>query len=195
MYGFIYITTNTVNGMRYLGRCAYEKRVSWRTYLGSGVDLKRAIAQFGREAFTREIVAEFASLTELEAAERAYLQSHGCCESPEWYNIAARTGQTFGFEGKKHTAARNAAMAARLKGVKRPKHVVMALIKANTGRKRSEASVAKQRQTLLAHHHKRKPVVIDGIAYPSISAAVASGSISYHHARLQALKQEGTTQW
>ena len=40
MYGFIYETTNNVNGMKYIGQKAYDKRGNWKTYLGSGVYLK-----------------------------------------------------------------------------------------------------------------------------------------------------------
>ena len=43
MYGFIYITTNLINGKRYIGQKKYDKEGTWKNYLGSGTYLKRAL--------------------------------------------------------------------------------------------------------------------------------------------------------
>ena len=37
MYGFIYITTNHVNGRQYIGQKKYDKSGKWKKYLGSGI--------------------------------------------------------------------------------------------------------------------------------------------------------------
>ena len=58
MYGFIYITTNLINGMKYVGQKQYDKYGRWKSYLGSGIYLKRAINKYGEENFTREIIEE-----------------------------------------------------------------------------------------------------------------------------------------
>ena len=42
-YGFIYETTNKINGMKYIGKCIYSRQNDWKEYLGSGTYLKRAI--------------------------------------------------------------------------------------------------------------------------------------------------------
>ena len=55
-YGFIYLTTNKVNGMKYVGQKTYDKRGNWKTYLGSGVYLKRAISKYGKDNFSRQIL-------------------------------------------------------------------------------------------------------------------------------------------
>ena len=58
MYGFIYITTNHINGKKYIGQKKYDKYDYWKTYLGSGILLSRAINKYGRENFSKEIIEE-----------------------------------------------------------------------------------------------------------------------------------------
>ena len=48
-YGFIYITTNMVNGKRYIGQKKFCD--GWKTYLGSGKLLKKAIKKYCKENF------------------------------------------------------------------------------------------------------------------------------------------------
>ena len=50
MFGFIYKTTNKVNGKAYIGMCSSQSRFS--KYLGSGVLLKQAIEKYGVENYT-----------------------------------------------------------------------------------------------------------------------------------------------
>lgn len=54
--GFIYMTTNMINGKKYIGKRLYDKRGIWKEYLGSGVLLKRAIRKYGRQSFKRDII-------------------------------------------------------------------------------------------------------------------------------------------
>lgn len=81
---FIYITTNNINGCKYIGKhLGYEND----SYLGSGKVLKRAIAKYGKENFSREII-EFNS-TEEENAEREkyYIAIYNAVNNPLFYNI------------------------------------------------------------------------------------------------------------
>ena len=56
LYGFIYITTNHINGKKYIGQKRYDKNNKWKSYLGSGIHLKRAINKYGADNFSKEII-------------------------------------------------------------------------------------------------------------------------------------------
>lgn len=171
MFGFIYITTNTVNGKRYVGRCRYSRR-RWKDYLGSGAALKRDIAEFGVEAFERDIVAEAETLEELEKLELMFLDSLGAVSDPSWYNVYRANHTTKGFTGRKHTQSRNEKVSDKLTGRKRPEHVIEILRQANLGKKRRPETVEKHRAYLAENGTARDiPVTIDGVTYRTITAA------------------------
>ena len=52
-YGFIYITTNMVNGKKYLGQKKFNEY--WKNYLGSGTIFRRAVDKYGKEALEKTI--------------------------------------------------------------------------------------------------------------------------------------------
>lgn len=107
MYGYIYRTTNTVNGKTYVGQ---HKAGSFdANYLGSGRLLKLAISKYGRRAFTVEVLQWCATKEELDLVEIDQIQYHreqGLAE----YNIApggstpgAMCGKDNPFFGRKHS--------------------------------------------------------------------------------------------
>lgn len=87
MYGFIYLTTNIINGKKYIGLCtAHRADAKW--YLGSGSLIKGAVKKYGRKAFTREILEECSDSESLCNAERKWIEYYNAVESDEFYNIA-----------------------------------------------------------------------------------------------------------
>ncbi len=84
-WGFIYITTNNVNGKKYIGQKKFIKQ--WQSYLGSGIALKRAIKKYGRENFSREIIAIGYSKDELNELEIGFIKEHNAVSSCDYYNI------------------------------------------------------------------------------------------------------------
>lgn len=67
-YNFVYKTTNTINNRTYTG--VHRTTNINDGYLGSGKLLKKAIAKYGKENFTREIIAFFDTYQEALDKER-----------------------------------------------------------------------------------------------------------------------------
>lgn len=85
-YGFIYITTNTINGKKYIGQRKFSK--GWNSYLGSGKAFKEAIKKYGRCNFIRDIVAIAYSKKRLDILEMEFISNYNAIESCNFYNIA-----------------------------------------------------------------------------------------------------------
>lgn len=115
MFGFIYVTTNKVNGKKYVGQCKYGKPDTDR-YLGSGKEMRQAIKKYGAENFEREVIQECDSRQALNEAEIAFIAEHNCVESRDWYNVSPGGYITNGFEGKKHSAETREKMRTCYKG-------------------------------------------------------------------------------
>lgn len=92
VYGFIYITTNLVDGKQYIGQKKFID--GWQNYLGSGVYLAQAIAKHGKENFSRNIIALAQNEEELNSMEMEFLNFfEATSDRSKWYNIAlASTG-------------------------------------------------------------------------------------------------------
>lgn len=89
MFGFIYLTTNLVNGKIYIGQHEFTGNLSVdNNYLGSGVYLKRAIKKYGRENFKREILRECKTKQELNNWEKIYIRRYKSQRLDIGYNIA-----------------------------------------------------------------------------------------------------------
>lgn len=82
MYGYVYKTTNALNGKVYIGQCAQSTFNA--KYLGSGKLLKRAINKYGIENFITEIIVWCNTREELNDAEIYYIGLH----QNNSYNIA-----------------------------------------------------------------------------------------------------------
>lgn len=179
MYGFIYITTNNINGKKYLGMCRYSKP-NWRSYIGSGKYLKQAIKKYGKKNFNREIIKECKTLEELVKDETFFLKKYNCATNMNWYNIMSSGYATNGFFGKKHTPESNKKRSEALKGKKRPRFIGEAVRKARLGKKLPkewvENAVKKRRG---ANHCRAREIIINDIKYPTITEASKSLGIPY----------------
>lgn len=87
MYGFIYITTNNIDGKKYIGQRTYARK-GWKTYLGSGIHIKRAIKKYGEENFSRVIIEECDTKEKLDEREKYWINHYGAVNSNNYYNIA-----------------------------------------------------------------------------------------------------------
>lgn len=85
-YGFIYITINLLNGMKYIGQRKFYGK--WQTYLGSGIHLKRAIRTYNECNFYKDIVAIAYSKEELNLLEVIFIKNNKAVENNNYYNIS-----------------------------------------------------------------------------------------------------------
>lgn len=85
MYGYIYKTTNNVNGKIYVGK--KESPIFDQSYYGSGKILKSVISKYGVGSLTTEVI-EFCETREiLNQRERFWIKSFDCF-TPKGYNIS-----------------------------------------------------------------------------------------------------------
>jgi hypothetical protein len=102
-FGFVYCIENTATNQFYIGKKqlyhrgkkkskTFGKEMSWRTYVGSSVNVKNDIKKYGKDAFKFEIVDFYKTKGGLYYAE-AYLQMLSDCMTeytqdgkPRFYN-------------------------------------------------------------------------------------------------------------
>lgn len=102
-YGFIYITTNKVNGKKYLGQKKIDVDGRWKTYLGSGKAFKCAVAKYGRDNFTREVIHIGYSAEELNRLEERYTREMDCVNDRTFYNLVHGGGTVSGLKFSEET--------------------------------------------------------------------------------------------
>lgn len=79
----IYITTNLINGKKYLGKDSKNRK----SYLGSGKYLKEAIKKYGSQNFKKEIIEYCSNLDELNHREVYWLKKLQCKSDANYYNV------------------------------------------------------------------------------------------------------------
>ncbi|WP_154973581.1 hypothetical protein [Priestia megaterium] len=90
-YGFVYVTKNLVEEKFYVGSSAFVKPgakndIQWENYLGSGVELSKAIKEFGRKNFKRIIIDVAKNEASLRKLEKQYIGKFEATQSENWYN-------------------------------------------------------------------------------------------------------------
>ena len=143
-YGFIYITTNMVNGKRYLGQKRIEFGIDWHSYLGSGKALKTAIKLYGKENFSRNIVYFCYSEDELNQVEYDLSVFLDVVKSPDWYNMV------LGGKGKSgYKMSEEQIEANRKKAIKQMQDPDMRKYLSNLAKERNNTDDAKERQSAM----------------------------------------------
>lgn len=149
MYGFIYKTTNIINGKIYIGQRVYSVHTYQNDYyLGSGTILKQAIKKYGRENFIREILVECETLDEMNTMEEYYIKLFNSNNREIGYNIFIG-----GKQNGKHSETTRKLLSLRRKqylstnpDLKRNPHTEetkMKISKVHLGKKMSEESKRK----------------------------------------------------
>jgi len=146
-YGFIYITTNQINGRKYIGQ--RKIRIQWEYYLGSGVVLKQAIKKYGKENFSREIITIAYSKIELDKLEIEFINNYNAVNDINFYNIAPGGGSpAIGPHSEEH----NRKISESEKGRIFSEETKGKISKANTGKTQTE----EHKQSLIEYRKSEK---------------------------------------
>lgn len=95
--GFIYLTTNLLNGKIYIGQHEFlANKKKNASYLGSGVYILRAIKKYGRKNFNRKVLRICYSVEELNDWESYYISLYNSTDASVGYNIATGDVNTNG---------------------------------------------------------------------------------------------------
>lgn len=87
LYGYIYITTNLVNGKRYIGQ--HKAKKFTEDYKGSGKILRMAVLKYGYINFKVEMLEECNSSEDMNEKEKYWIKYYNAVDSEEFYNISA----------------------------------------------------------------------------------------------------------
>lgn len=170
MYGYVYITTNLINGKKYIGQ--HRSSILDEKYLGSGKLLKNAITKYGYENFKVEILKECDSEDDLNNSEIYYIRLYDAVNNDDFYNIARggdghtcdawnkglkgiytpTEAQLAALDRGRHlpsSAKHKAQLSVRRKGCIVSQETRDKIIKANTGRTHSDEFKEKHRQLML----------------------------------------------
>lgn len=96
VHNLVYKITNNINGNIYIG--VHITHNIEDNYMGSGTNIKKAIKKFGKENFTKEILADLSNKDEMLDME-AKLVNEDFTKRKDTYNISRGGGgwNTFGF--------------------------------------------------------------------------------------------------
>lgn len=85
MYGYIYETTNLVNGKKYIGKHKADKFDN--QYLGSGIALKKSVQKYGKQNFSVKILEIIKSnQKELDEKEKEWIIKYNAVKDKMYYN-------------------------------------------------------------------------------------------------------------
>lgn len=86
MFGYIYLTTNLINGKVYVGK--HKSATYDEHYYGSGKIIQNAIKKYGIKNFSNEMLYEADTLEDLNTKEKYYIKKYRELYGNNCYNIA-----------------------------------------------------------------------------------------------------------
>lgn len=141
MYGYIYETTNLINGKKYIGQKKSDKFLG-NKYLGSGKYLKQAVRKYGENSFNVKLLEKCSSEEELNQKEIYWINVYrnnniilyNICDGGHYrfYN----TGHVFSNEHREKISKAH-------KGKKLSEETKIKISKAQKGKKLSEETRTK----------------------------------------------------
>ena len=89
MYGYIYKTTNLINGKKYIGQHRTNLDCLDPNYIGGGKLILEAIQKYGKENFSVEIIKWCKDDEDLNSSEIEIISLLDAVNSNDYYNIAS----------------------------------------------------------------------------------------------------------
>jgi group I intron endonuclease len=108
-YGYIYVITNTLNQMVYVGATTRPIESRWRSHIHNSrrgkyrSPIKDAIRDFGAENFTIQTVCEARNRRQLDVMERKYIAQYRSNDEQHGYN--RQSGGKNGYKSHPRTVA------------------------------------------------------------------------------------------
>ncbi|MEG1565841.1 MAG: NUMOD3 domain-containing DNA-binding protein [Bacilli bacterium] len=161
MIGYIYKTTNKINGKIYVGQKKSERFLG-NKYLGSGKVITNAVKHYGNDNFTVEMLEEINSVEDLDNREIYWIKELNATNREIGYNISeggkvnrTMVGENNPFYGKHHSEKTIKRWSEIRKGLKGYPHKMSEESKIkisikNKGRIKTIEEIEKRRQTLLS---------------------------------------------
>ena len=84
-YGYIYITTNIINGMKYIGQ--HKSLIFDSSYKGSGSKLVPDLAKYKKENFSVQLLEWCYSKEELDSKEKFWINYYNAKNDYMFYNV------------------------------------------------------------------------------------------------------------
>jgi len=177
MYGYIYETTNLINGKKYIGQ-SRGKFKSW--YLGSGKIIKKAIDKYGKENFSIKLLKYAKTKKELNILEKELIEHYGAKELDTFYNLheGGIGGDTF--SGKHHTEKAKRRMSKSKKGKPSP----------HKGKNFRPLTNEEKLKKCLSSP-LRTPIIVNGKKYPSFNSASKDLHIRIGRPSIQFYRNKG----
>ena len=145
MYGYIYLTTNLIDGKIYIGQ--HKSSIFSTTYKGSGTLIREAFKKYGKENFKVELLEECENQEEMDDKERYYEKIYGLPNFTIGYNIS-HGGQDKMFTGLHHSENTKLLMSEKKKGIVFSEERCHKISENKKGIKQSEEASFKRSKTL-----------------------------------------------
>ena len=156
-YNYIYLTKNLINNKIYIGKHSSNKLND--NYKGSGVIIKKAFMKYGKENFTKQILAFVDNEETLNYLEKFYIKKFNAQNPEIGYNLANGGDGTLGYKWMREESHINLSktMKERWRNNEYRQHMIATLIgnKNRVGKLQTEEAKLKNREKHLGKTYVR----------------------------------------
>ena len=110
---YVYMTVNSINNHKYIGKRHCKCEIDQDRYLGSGTAITNAIKKYGSENFFKIILEQCSSYEECNEREKFWIKKYDAVNDKTFYNIAS------GGEGGNTYAGLSESELSRIRKIKR----------------------------------------------------------------------------